>query len=677
MEILLSWLRDFVDIPESPTEVAEALTLAGLAVDAIRKEGNEHIFELDITANRPDALSHLGVAREISAIYDRSLRMPASKISTTDELSSSRASVEILATELCSRYSARVLSNVVIKPSPDWLRRRLELCGIRPINNIADLTNYVLLETGHPTHAFDLDLLKQAKIVVRTAKSEETLQTLDGMLHNLTTDHLVIADMERSVALAGVMGGLETEISRSTRNVLLEAAWFDPGSIRRTSRRFGMHTEASHRFERGADIEATVWALERLAHWFGQVSSGDVLEGVIDNHPGQTDRAWIDLRPTQISRVLGTDVSRVEVERILTALGFTVNQTGETWKIKLSSHRLDIEREIDLVEEVARIHGYHHVPKTLPFSTATVQQPPNTKEEARTRELLRALGYDETIAYSFIRKEEATQFGREEAVEIRNPVSELWAVMRNTAMPTMIQALGWNLNRNEPDIKLMEIGRLYMSDGSSFQEPKTLVLGACGMARRSTPSNTGKEVDFYDLKSDVECLLSDFQVEQLSFEATAAPDYYQREQSARIVANRKTLGYLGMLDVKVAAAHKIKCPIFVAEIDLDSLWNIGLRKQVFQTVPKVPASHRDFSLLIPKAVSFADICDAVGQQKFLVRLEPIEIFHGDQVLEGFYGLLIRAAWQKDYETLTDGEINEYATSLVENLSKTLGVQQRS
>jgi phenylalanyl-tRNA synthetase beta chain len=631
MEILLSWLRDFVDITESPAEVAEALTVAGLAVDAINKEGNEHVFELDITANRPDALSHFGVAREISAIYDRPLHMPASKISTAAELSSSRASVEILAPELCPRYSARVLSNVVIKSSPDWLRRRLELCGIRSINNIADLTNYVLLETGHPTHAFDLDLLEQAKIVVRAAKPEEALQTLDGLLHNLTADHLVIADMGRPVALAGVMGGLETEISSSTRNVLLEAAWFEPGSIRRTSRRLGMHTEASHRFERGADIKATVWALERLVHWFGQVGSGNVLEGVIDDYLRQTDRTWIDLRPTQISRVLGIDVSRTEVERILAALGFAVKQTGETWKIQPPSYRLDIEREIDLIEEVARIHGYHHLPKTLPVATVTVKQPPNTKEETRTRELLRALGYDETVAYSFIRKEEAAQFGRGQAIAIRNPVSELWTVMRNTAMPTMIRALGWNLNRNESDVKLMEIGRLYMSDGSGFREPRTLVLGACGMARRPTLGDAGKKIDFYDLKSDVECLLSDFQVEQLAFETTTVPDYYQSEQSTRIVANRKTIGYVGMLDAKATTVYKIKCPVLVAEIDLDSLWSIGLRKQVFRTVPKVPASHRDFSLLIPNAVSFAEICSVVGQQEFLVRLEPIEIFHGDQV----------------------------------------------
>ena len=384
MEILLSWLRDFVDIPESAAETAEALTMAGLAVDAIQERGGEHVFELDVTANRPDALSHFGVAREISAIYRRPLRPPVSEVSGATEAASSRASVEILDPDLCARYSARVLLDVEIKPSPDWMRKRLELCGQRAINNIADLTNYVLLETGHPTHAFDLDLLDQAKIIVRRGAAGEELRTLDGLDRDLNDDRLVIADGSRPVALAGVMGGLDTEISDSSRNVLLEAAWFEPGSIRRTARGYGMHTEASHRFERGADVEATVWALERIAHWFGQVSSGRVQDGAIDTYPRRINRPSITLREARISRLLGAEIPWVQVERILVALGFTVERVEQGWSVKPPSFRLDIEREIDLIEEVARIHGYHHLPTTLPSSTAAVQHPP-TRPRSRGR----------------------------------------------------------------------------------------------------------------------------------------------------------------------------------------------------------------------------------------------------------------------------------------------------
>ncbi len=676
MEILLSWLRDFVDIPEAPAETAEALTMAGLAVDAIREEDGEHVFELDVTANRPDALSHFGVAREISAIFDRPLRRPISEVSEIAEAAESRASVEILDPDLCARYSARVLLDVEIKPSPDWIRKRLELCGLRSINNIADLTNYVLLETGHPTHAFDLDLLDQSKIIVRRAVAGEELRTLDGLDRNLNDDRLVIADGSRAVALAGVMGGIETEISDSTRNVLLEAAWFEPGSIRRTSRRLGMHTEASHRFERGADVEATVWALDRIAHWVGQLSSGGVLEGVIDAYPKQFDPPSIELRAARISRVLGSDIPTADVERILAALGFAVEETDEGWGVQPPSFRLDVEREIDLIEEVARIHGYHHLPTTLPSSAATIQEPPQAAQELRTRSVLRSLGYDETVAYAFIGEEEAKQFGKGNTVAIRNPVSELWAVMRNTAVPTMIRALEWNLNRNEPDVKLMEIGRLYRSENGGFREPPTLVLGACGMARRPSLGDAGIEFDFYELKSDVERLLGDFQLGVTAFEAGGVPEYYQPGQSACIVADRKTVGYLGALDAKVTADRKIRRPVFIAEIALDRLWDAGLRERVFQPAARVPASYRDFSLIVPEGVSFSEVCAAIGRQEFLVRLEPIEIFRGRQVSEGFYSLLLRAVWQKGDENLTDEEVNQYAALVTGSLSKTLGIRQR-
>ncbi len=676
MEILLSWLRDFVDIPESPAETAEALTMAGLAVDAIQERGGEHVFELDVTANRPDALSHFGVAREISAIYRRPLRPPVSEVTPAAGAASSRASVEILDPDLCPRYSARVLLDVEIKPSPDWMRKRLELCGQRAINNIADLTNYVLLETGHPTHAFDLDLLDQAKIIVRRGAAGEELRTLDGLDRNLNDDRLVIADGSRPVALAGVMGGLDTEISDSTRNVLLEAAWFEPGSIRRTARGYGMHTEASHRFERGADVEATVWALERIAHWFGQVSSGSVQDAVIDAYPRRINRGSITLREERISRLLGAEIPWVQVERILVALGFTVERAEQGWSVKPPSFRLDVEREIDLIEEVARIHGYHHLPTTLPSSTAAVQQPPHAAEESRTRSLLRALGYDETVAYAFIAEQEAKQFGDWPAVAVRNPVSELWAVMRNTAVPTMIRALEWNLNRNEPDVKLMEIGRLYRAQNGGYREPPSLVLGACGMARRPSLGDQGKEFDFYELKSDVERLLGDFQLGVPAFEVRGVPEYYQLGQSACIVVDGRTVGYLGALDAKIAAGRKIRRSVFIAEIELDRLWEAGLRERVFEPPARVPASYRDFSLTVPEGVSFSEICAAIGRHEFLVRLEPLEIFRGEQVPEGFFSLLLRAVWQKGDQNLTDEEVNQYAALVTGSLSKALGVRQR-
>ena len=676
MQVLLSWLQDFVELPEYPEEIAETLTMAGMAVDAVHQHDGETVFELDITANRPDALNHFGVARELSAIYRRPMKTLAVDVSESDEPASSRASIEIADADLCARYSGRVLLGVEVKPSPGWMRKRLELCGVRGINNIADLTNYVLLELGHPTHAFDLDLLDQSKIIVRRARQGEELQTLDGLERKLSPEHLVIADASRPVALAGVMGGADTEISGSTRNVLLEAAWFQPRLIRRTARHFGMHTEASHRFERGADAGATVWATDRIAHLFAQVGAGTVLRGVIDCYPGAAERGKIQLRAARIGRLLGAEVPGEEVKKILEALGFGAEPVEGGWEVTPPSHRLDVDREIDLIEEVARVHGYHKFPMTLPPAFGGTEEPPHAREEAAVRSALRSLGYDETISYSFISEEEASHFGSWEPVAIRNPVSEPWSVMRNTAIPSMLKALERNLNRSESDVRLMEIGRLYRAGGDPYREPPVLAMGATGMVRRPSLGDEGAPFDFFALKSDILTLLSGFGIEEISFDARDLPACYSAGNSARLLLNGVASGTLGELDPKLAEARKIRQPVYVAEIFLDPLWRAGLKPRKYQKLPKVPAVHRDLSLFVPESVSFAEIRATVGQQDDLRGLEPIEVFRGKQVPEGCYSLLLRAIWQKDSESMTDDEVNQYAGHIVASLSKTLGIRQR-
>ena len=676
MRILLSWLQDFVELPEYPEEIAETLTMAGLAVDAVHEQEGETVFELDITANRPDALNHFGIARELGAIYRRLLTTPAVGVSESEELASSKASIEIEDADLCARYSGRVLLDVAVKPSPGWMRKRLELCGVRSINNIADLTNYVLLELGHPTHAFDLDLLDQSKIIVRRARDGEELQTLEGLDRKLTAEHLVIADASRPVALAGVMGGAETEISGVTRNILLEAAWFQPSLIRRTARHFAMHTEASHRFERGADVGATEWAADRIAHLFAQVGFGTLLRGVIDVYPGEAERGNVHLRAAQIGRLLGAEVPSVDVERILESLGFAAEPAEGGWQVTPPSHRLDVTREIDLIEEVARIHGYHKFPMTLPPASGGAEEPPNAREESELRSALRSLGYDETISYSFISEEEASQFGSGPPVAIRNPVSEPWSVMRNTTVPSMLKALEWNLNRSEFDVRLMEIGRLYHPGAGSYREPAVLAMGAAGMARRASLGDKGIPFDLFALKSDILTLLSGFDVQETSFDAREVPAYYAASNSARLTLNGQAAGTLGELDPKLAEARKIRQPVYLAEIFLDQLWEAGLKRHKYQALPKVPAVHRDLSLFVPEGVSFEEICATVGRQEDLRGLEPIEIFRGKQVPDGCYSLLLRAIWQKESETMTDEEVNEYAGHIVASLSKALGILQR-
>ncbi len=677
MRILLSWLREFVEIHESPRELAAALTMAGMAVDAVLDEGGDTVLEMDITSNRPDAMNHHGMAREIAALYRRPLKPLEIRVSEGEPQAAAKVAIEVQDPELCSRYSARVALGVEIRPSPDWMRKRLELCGIRSINNIADLTNYVLLELGHPTHAFDLDRLEGSKILVRRGKPGELLRTLDGVDRTLAAHHLVIADARRAIALAGIMGGLETEISDSTRNVLFESAWFQPFSIRKTARHFGMHTEASHRFERGADVGATVWAADRIAALLPRVSGGTVLAGCLDAHPGRGERSQILLRRAAIARQLGLEIPAEEVETILRALGFGVTAVASGWQLTPPSHRLDVEREIDSIEEVARIYGYEKFAPHLPQMGVPAEQAPFTAEEARVRETVRALGYDETISYAFVSAEEAAQFGSGPPVPLKNPLSELGAVMRNSAIPSMLRAVEWNLNRNEADLRLMEIGRVYERQDGSYREPAVLALAGSGLARPASLAEKAKPFDIYELKADVSEIVAGFDIQQLSFDDREVPAHYLAGGSARVLGDGELVAYFGQLDPERAAERKIRQPVFLAEIFLDALFAFGLRRPQHRPLPRVPAVHRDFSLFVPEGIQFSEIRAAVGQQEFLAGVEPVEVFRGDQVPPGCYSLLLRAVWQKGSENLTDEEVNRYAGEVVENLNKKLGIEQRA
>ena len=660
MRILLSWLREFVDLPESPPDIAHALTMAGLMAESIVEEQGETILEMDITTNRPDALNHVGVARELSAVFGRPVRRPEIRFQEDARPAASAASIDIADPDLCARYTGRVALNVQVAPSPDWMRRRLELCGVRSINNVADITNYVLLEAGHPTHAFDLDTLHGPRIIVRRARPGERLLTLDGVERTLQPNHLTIADADRAVALAGIMGGGETEISPRTRNVLIESAWFDPASIRRTARQHGMHTEASHRFERGADIEAAPWSNDRIAGLLEQLAGATILRGIFDAYPTPRPRTPIRLRTSEVRRHLGVDIAPSEIERILRALGFEVQ--GE--QVTPPPARLDIEREIDVIEEIARIWGYDRFPLTLPAWSGHVEPPQNARQQQRLRATALALGYDEAITYSCLSVAEAERFGSEPAVAVRNPLSELHAVMRNSPIPGLLRAIEWNLNRGVSDARLFEIGRLYRQDGGGFAEPPVLALAATGS-------------DFYGLKADVLQLLDVFATGPIQLDDAPPASFYRPGHAATLMASGAAVARLGEIDTALAAERKLRQPVFLAELWLDRLYQLPLREPRYRPLPRVPAVDRDFSLLLPEGTRFAQIAEVVGQREYLVRLEPMEIFRGGQVPPGKYSLLLRAVWQRDDASLTDEQVNAYAQALLDTLREKLGAEQRA
>jgi phenylalanyl-tRNA synthetase beta chain len=656
MRILLSWVREFIDLPESPREVAHRLTMTGITVESVGQEQGETVFEMDITTNRPDAMNHLGVARELGAAYGRPVQRPEIRFREDARPAAAATSIEIAAPDLCPRYTGRVAVGVQVGYAPDWMRRRLELCGIRSINNVADITNYVLLEAGHPTHAFDLDRLEGPKIIVRRARPGERLLTLDGVERTLQPNHLVIADAERAVALAGVMGGGETEISLRTKNVLIESAWFDPASIRRTARQHGMHTEASHRFERGADIEAAPWANDRIAGLLEEFAGATILAGLIDAYPKRLARAPIRLRASEVRRHLGVEIPPAEIERMLRGLGFEVQ--GE--QVTPPSARLDVEREIDVIEEVARIWGYDRFPLTLPAWSGHSEPAANHRAEQRLRDTARALGYDEAVTVAFSSATEAERFGSWPAAPVRNPLSELHAVMRNSAVPALLRAMEWNLNRGVSNARLFEVGRLYRQDGETFSEAPVLGLAATGY-------------DLYAAKSDVLELLNVFAAGPLRLDPARPAPYYREGRSATLRAGTDEVARFGELDL---GERKLRQPVLAAELWLDRLYRSPLREPVFRPLPRVPAVDRDFSLLLPEGVLFAEILAALGEREYLVRIEPVEIFRGHPVPAGKYSLLLRAVWQRDDVSLTDEQVNEYARELVDTLRRKLGAEQR-
>ena len=676
MRTLLSWLREFVDIEESPRDLAHALTMAGMAVDAVEEEGGETVFEFDITSNRPDAMNHFGIAREIASIYSRPLRMPEIGFEESGLPGAESATVSIEDPDSCTRYVGRVFEDILIQPAPDWMRRRLELCGVRSINNLADLTNYVLLEIGQPTHAFDLDTLAGQEIVVRRARRGETLVTLDGTKRDLSGNDLVICDAEKPVALAGVMGGAETEITERTRRVLLEAAWFRPSMVRNTSRRFKLFTDASHRFERGADWNATTWAADRIATLLGASGAGTVLAGRVDCHPGKRGLPSIRLDRAKIRSHLGVDVPAPRAEAILRSLGFDPRPDAAGWTVPAESHRLDVAREIDLIEEVGRIYGFERVPATLPPVGRAPAETPCEAEEARLRAAVRGLGFDEMIGFSFLSSDEAGAFGDSPAVPLRNPLSNLWGVMRNSSVPTMVGALEWNLKRNQSRVRLAEFGRVYRKDGDGYREPRTLTLGATGAVRPLSWAEQGRPYGFYDLKGDVAALIRPFATGPLSFDARDMPRHFRSGHAATVRANGELLASFGELDPGIARRRKLRQPVLIAEIRLDPLYRLGLRQPGHRRLPRVPAVSRDFSLLVPNTVRFSQIAAAVGGMKDLASLDPVEIFRGRNVPEGSHSLLLRASWQRLEESLTDEEVNRFASALVSSLEP-LGISRRS
>jgi len=659
MKLSYHWLKEFVDVPADPRNLKSKLTGLGLGVESVSPFDEDWILDVEVTTNRPDCLSHYGVARELSTAYDTPLKKLEVVLKEMGPAVSGSVSIEILNPELCARYCGRVLRKVEVKPSPDWLARRLEAMGQRSINNIADATNYVLLELGHPLHAFDLKLLSQHKILVRRAQAGESLRTLDGIDRKLTSHDLVIADAGRPVALAGIMGGEDSAITESTRFVLLESAWFDPVTIRRTAKAQGMHTEASHRFERGADIEMAPLALDRCAQLVQQLAGGEILRGMLDVYPHPLKREKIQFERREMRRVLGSEVPWEEVERILRSLGFQVERRGtEAWGVTPPSFRLDVTREVDLIEEVARHFGYDRLPaRLIPAPPSTERDLQREKEWALSGTLV-SLGYREIIASSMVDPAENQRYGELASIVLENPLSQEASALRTTAVPSMLAALRWNLDRDREDLRFFETGKVYWRGKEGRpEERRVLTLGLAGHRRAASVHESAKDLDFFDLKGDLETVWDLFDLAGLSF-CPQGEGYYENGLRGEYHFQNVKLAAFGQLATGFAKDYKLKRPVWLAEIDLERLLERPLKSRAFQPYSRFPAVERDFSLLIPQQVTYQRIAQTLCEfaPSEVVSFRPVDLFYGSSKVAGEYSLLLRVTFQRMDHTLTGEEV---------------------
>jgi phenylalanyl-tRNA synthetase beta chain len=718
MKIVYNWLKEFVDVAASPEDLASRLALSGTNIGGIEKGPHGAVIDAEVSSNRPDCLGHYGIAREVSAIY----KLPLKPVSPKPKESSAKAAdavrVEIQAPELCGRFTARVIRGVKIQPSPPWLRERLEASGVASISNVVDISNYVMLELGHALHTYDYDKVRDHRIIVRKAKPGEKTRTLDGIERTLDDRMCVISDGDasHSQGIGGVMGGAESEISFSTKNVLIECAWFDPIATRRAARLLKLHTEASTRFGRGADPEMAELASRRAAELILQLAGGELLSGVVDVYPGKRPPKKITLTRAEILRVMGADIPDKEIESSLSALGFAPvrvdhNRGAEgsllaAWECTQPSWRAEVEREIDLVEEVARIYGLDKFPPRLPAARQGAARLPQHEAETRLRERLIGLGYHEILSIPHVPEERDALFrpaGTQPAV-LSNPLSEDAGVLRSTGLVTMAAALEWNLNHGQRNVRLFEIGRQYCLDGAKSVETPVLTIGATGEAREKSIYDGPREYSFADLKGDLDAigaLAGGFMwdtngsqrgpahASEWANAANRGAVYLGGATTKAVILsgvsrakNLSLIGQAGQLARRVADRLKLRQDVFLAELRLDpfyAAYGAAKESRRYEPLPRFPAVERDFSLLLPDGAQFSDVAGAIRSLNIpeIVSIEATDLYRGKNMPAGKYSLLVRVTFQSREATLTDAQIKQFWDRIVATLEKQLHAQLRA
>jgi len=687
MRLVLSWLREFVDLDASADDIAEKLSIRGFEVASIEAlDGGDAMIDFEITANRPDCLSVIGLAREIATTYDVPLR-DRTRTPTLATGRSGRIAIHLEDQELCPRYAGAV-ADVKVGPSPHWLTERLHAAGVRPISNIVDVTNYVNLEIGQPMHAFDLAKLAGPEIRIRRAKRGETIVTLDDVERKLDPDILVIADRDRAQAIAGVMGGAESEVSASTAAIVLESAYFKPSSVRRTSKRLGLKTEASMRFERGADIGAQVKAIERAAELMAEIGAGRIAVPVVDCYPQPREPVRIVLRRKRLALLLGAQVSDGEVERILRALGLAVKATADGWETVAPTFRVDLLREADLIEEVGRHYGFDRLDATFPAVTAPAPPPdPRIARDQVVRRVMTTAGASEAITFGFIEAKAAEPFasilGGAAPVAVANPLSAKFDTLRPLLLPGLVDAVAHNRRHGRRDVRLFEIGNRFAPDG----ETRALGVAWTGNASVEHWSGGAREVDFFDVKGVAERVCDALGV-GVRCEPASQPFLVAGQTGSIVVddgpARGEAIGLVGQVSPAIADARGLprNDRVFVAELNLDRLAALRTTAgDAARPIPRYPFVVRDLSIVVSDSLPAEIIRGTIHSAARavpapLAAISFFDRYQGKGVPDGSVSLSIRLTFQSSERTLTDAEVQQSFDTILGALVREHGAVQR-
>lgn len=635
------------------------------------------IYNIALTANRGDCLSHMGIAKEIAAMVKSKVNYPKADFKVNNKIE--LPEVEIEDSELCYRYTSRIIKGVKVAESPDWLKEALIKMDSRPINNVVDITNYVLFELGHPLHAFDLNKLSSPKVIARKAKKGENLVSLDGEERKLDDSNLVIADEKVPVAIAGVMGGLDSSVTDKTTDLLLESAYFLPDTVRKTSKKLDLSSESSHRFERTADINGLIRSLDRCSQLIVELCGGEVSD-LVDVYPNKKEAAQVDLRVSFTNERLGTHITKSEIISYLEPLEFEITDKDEdTLSLTVPTSKGDVEREIDVVEEIARIFGYNNIPETLPSTNLNPDfTDTHSTVEEQIKFTLNGFGLQETISYSFTNEKDFDKLllKNENLIKIKNPVSTDSSSLRNNLFHSSVQSILHNVNHGSKSLANYEIGNIFTNTKKGFKESRKLSISLYGFIHEKSLYTEEQPYDFYYLKGIVEALINKLFGINLKYEACDI-DYLHPARTAKLIYKKKEIGYLGEVHPQIIEKLKLAYPLFYSEIDLTAFSEFESGLTRYQAISKYPVVHRDLAILVDDSLESQQVLDGITKaSKWINKIELVDVYRGEHIPTGKKSLAFSLAFQDPEKTLSDDIVNGDFDKIVNHLKKHCGGEMR-